>query len=257
MGVVDGKVALITGGAKGLGGASARLLAKEGAKLVITDIDEAEAEKNVAAIEKEGGEAVFFKHDVTDEEGWGEVMAKSLERFGKLDVLVNNAGVGLIRSVEDTTLDQWRWVMKINLEAVFIGTKLAILAMKETGGGSIINISSIEGIIGDESAAAYNASKGGVRIFTKSAALHCGRQGYGIRVNSIHPGYIRTPLMEKGIKKMGDRADAWLERVTALHPIGHLGEPNDIANGVLYLASDGSKFVTGSELVIDGGYTAR
>ncbi|MBX9746152.1 MAG: SDR family oxidoreductase, partial [Hyphomonadaceae bacterium] len=176
-------------------------------------------------------------------------------RFGPLDVLVNNAGVALGASVEDTSIEQWHWLMGINLDGVFLGTRYAIAAMKSRG-GSIINLSSIEGLIGDPNLAAYNASKGGVRLLTKSAALHCAKAGYGIRVNSIHPGYIRTPMVEGYIAAQPDPSAA-KAAIAALHPLGHIGEPNDIAYGVLYLASDESKFVTGAELVIDGGYTAQ
>ncbi|MBB5223168.1 NAD(P)-dependent dehydrogenase (short-subunit alcohol dehydrogenase family) [Amaricoccus macauensis] len=161
----------------------------------------------------------------------------------------------LAASIEETTLEQWRWLMAVNLDAVFLGTKHGILAMKD-GKGSIINLSSIEGLIGDPNLAAYNASKGGVRIMTKSAALHCGAQGYDIRVNSVHPGYIWTPVVENFAESLGGK-QAVRAALDAKHPIGHVGEPSDIANGILFLASDESKFMTGSELVIDGGYTAQ
>jgi NAD(P)-dependent dehydrogenase (short-subunit alcohol dehydrogenase family) len=176
-------------------------------------------------------------------------------RFGRLDIAVNNAGVALAGDVEHASLEQWRWLMSINLDGVFLGAKHAIAAMKRTG-GSIINISSIEGIIGDANLAAYNASKGGVRIFTKSAALYCAKAGYKIRVNSIHPGYIWTPMVEQLLQTQPD-PEAAKAYIAGLHPAGRLGEPDDIAYGVLYLASDESKFVTGAELVIDGGYTAQ
>ena len=255
-GRVRGKVAIVTGAGLGLGRAAALLLAREGARVVVTDVKAAEGAAVAAEIEAAGGEALFLIQDVADEAGWEAVIAATLERFGRLDVLVNNAGVALGASVEDTTLEQWRWLMSINLDGVFLGAKHAIAAMKTTGGGSIINLSSIEGLIGDPNLAAYNASKGGVRIFTKSAALHCAKSGYRIRVNSIHPGYIHTPMVEGYVAAQAD-AKAAEAAIAALHPLGHLGEPDDIAAGVLYLASEESKFVTGSELVIDGGYTAQ
>jgi len=251
---VKGKVAIVTGGAGGLGKAHSLLLAKEGAKIVVTDMDEAQAERVADEINKQGGEAIFIKHDVSKEVEWSRVIRETLERFGKLDILVNNAGVNVWKKIEDTSLDEWRWLMSINLDGVFLGTKYAIGAMKISGGGSIINISSVAGMIGTLDTSAYHASKGGVRIFTKAAALECSKAGYdyNIRVNSVHPGVIKTPMVE-GL--MNDEE----KRKTALswHPIGRFGEPEDIAYGVLYLASDESKFITGAELVIDGGWTAH
>ena len=255
MGRVEDKVALVTGGALGLGRAAAELLAREGAKVAVTDLKDAEGRAVVDKIGLAGGEAIYIHHDVAQEADWARAVAETLTRFGRLDVVVNNAGVALAGSVEDCTLEQWRWLMSINLDGVFLGTKHGVAAMKGHG-GSIINLSSIEGLIGDPNLAAYNASKGGVRIFTKSAALHCAKAGYKIRVNSIHPGYIWTPMVEGYIAGQADPDEAKLA-VAGLHPLGHLGEPDDIAFGVLYLASDESKFMTGSELVIDGGYTAQ
>jgi Dehydrogenases with different specificities (related to short-chain alcohol dehydrogenases) len=184
------------------------------------------------------------------------VIHETLARFRRLDVVVNNAGVALAKNVEYTTLQEWRWLLSINLDGVFLGTRFGIVAMREARSGSIINLSSIEGLVGDANLAAYNASKGGVRLFTKSAALHCARSGYNIRVNSVHPGYVLTPMVEGYAESSGD-AEAARKALVALHPLGRLGEPDEIAYGVLYLASDESKFVTGSELVIDGGYTAQ
>ena len=251
---VKGKVAIVTGGAGGLGKAHASLLAKEGAKVIVTDMEEAQGKRVADEINKQGGEAIFIKHDVSSEADWARVIHETLERFGKLDILVNNAGVNVWKKIEDTSLDEWRWLMSINLDGVFLGTKYAMGAMKKSGGGSIINISSAAGIIGTLDTSAYHASKGGVRIFTKAAALECSKAGYdyNIRVNSVHPGVIKTPMVE-GL--MNDEE----KRKTALswHPIGRFGEPEDIAYGVLYLASDESKFVTGAELVIDGGWTAH
>jgi 3(or 17)beta-hydroxysteroid dehydrogenase len=255
MGRVAGKVCMVTGASLGLGQASARMLAREGAKVVLTDLREAEGHALSDEINNSGGEAVFIRHDVAQDGDWSGVMATTLQRFGRLDVLVNNAGVALAGGVEETTLERWRWLMSINLDGVFLGTRHAVAAMK-AGGGSIINLSSIEGLIGDPNLAAYNASKGGVRLFTKSVALDCARRGYRIRVNSIHPGYIVTPMVEGYLDAQAD-AGAARKAIAALHPLGHLGEPDDIAYGIVYLASDESKFMTGSELVIDGGYTAQ
>jgi len=252
---VEGKVALVTGASLGLGRAAAVMLAREGARVVLSDLKAEEGGQVAEEIVASGGEAMFLRQDVSNEEDWRRVMASVAFRFGPLDVLVNNAGVALSASIEDTSLEQWRWLMGINLDGVFLGTRYAIAAMKDRG-GSIINLSSIEGLIGDPNLAAYNASKGGVRLLTKSAALHCAKAGYKIRVNSIHPGYIRTPMVEGYVAAQAD-ANAAEAAIAALHPLGHLGEPNDIAYGVLYLASDESKFVTGAELVIDGGYTAQ
>jgi NAD(P)-dependent dehydrogenase (short-subunit alcohol dehydrogenase family) len=255
MGRVDGKIALVTGASVGIGRAAALMLAREGARLVLTDIKDREGGALAEKITDEGGEAIFLSHDVAREDHWSAVTTAAERRFGGLDILVNNAGVALAGTVENTTLDQWRWLMSINLDGVFLGVKYATALMKAKG-GSIINLSSIEGLIGDANLAAYNASKGGVRLLTKSAALACAKAGYKIRVNSIHPGYIQTPMVEGYIQGQSD-PDASRAALAALHPLGHLGEPDDIAYGVLYLASDESKFITGSELVIDGGYTAH
>ncbi len=249
------KVALVTGGSVGLGHAAALMLAREGARVIVTDIREKEGAASADAIVASGGEAMFLTQDVAKEEDWRRVMASTRSRFGALDILVNNAGVALAGSVEDTTLEQWRWLMSINLDGVFLGVKHGVAAMKEKG-GSIINLSSIEGLIGDPNLAAYDASKGGVRLLTKSAALHCARAGYKIRVNSVHPGYIWTPMVEGFLAAQTDPAKAKSD-IAALHPLGHIGEPDDIAYGIVYLASDELKFVTGAELVIDGGYTAQ
>ncbi len=251
-----GKSAIVTGGALGIGRACALKLAEEGAVVAVTDLDVKKGSSVVDEIRRSGGEAIFIEHDVADEAKWEHVMRIVIERYKKLDVLVNNAGVALAKDVEHTTLEEWRWLMSINLDGVFLGTKHAVQAMKANRGGSIVNLSSIEGLIGDPNLAAYNASKGGVRLLTKSAALYCAKTGYNIRVNSVHPGYIWTPMVENYLRSQGDVAQG-RKMLDSLHPIGHVGEPDDIAYGVLYLASDESKFVTGTELVIDGGYTAQ
>jgi 3(or 17)beta-hydroxysteroid dehydrogenase len=251
-----GKSAIVTGGAVGIGRACALKLAEEGAAVTVTDLDAGKGSLVVEEIRGHGGDAIFIQQDVADEARWEHVIKLVIERYKKLDVLVNNAGVALAKDVEHTTLAEWRWLMSINLDGVFLGTRHAIQAMKTNRGGSIVNMSSIEGLVGDSGLAAYNASKGGVRLLTKSAALYCAKAGYSIRVNSVHPGYIWTPMVENFLKSQGDVA-LGRKMLESLHPIGHVGEPDDIAYGVLYLASDESKFVTGTELVIDGGYTAQ
>ena len=255
MGRVAGKVALVTGAGLGLGRASSLLLASEGARLVVSDIDESLAGNTAAEIVEAGGEALALRHDVSKSDDWSAVMAVVGQRFGRLDVLVNNAGIAIARNIEDTSLEEWRRTMAVNLDGVFLGCQEGGKLMKRSGGGSIINLSSIDGIIGEADLAAYCASKGGVRTLTKAVAVHCAEQRYGIRCNSIHPGYIWTPQTENYLRDLGTLEQ---EKAKALsrHPIGFLGEPNDIAYMVLYLASDESKFVTGSEMVVDGGYLA-
>lgn len=253
---LKGKVAVVTGGALGIGEACCRLMAAEGARVVCTDIREKEGRIVVEGITREGGEAQFMLHDVSREEDWERVIADTAQAYGKLDVLVNNAGVGLAAPVDAETLEQWRRLMSVNLDGVFLGMKHAIPVMANGGGGSIINISSIEGLVGDPNLAAYNASKGGVRLLTKSAALRCARAGFNVRVNSVHPGYIWTPMVANYVNAAPDPAAA-RKTLESLHPVGHLGQPLDVAYGVVYLASEEAAFVTGSELVIDGGYTAQ
>lgn len=256
MGRVDRKVAIVTGAASGLGEAQAKTLAREGAGVVITDLNEKDGDRVVADIQDAGGKALFIFQDVTNPDGWTEVIKKTVAEFGSLHILVNNAGIAPIQDFETTTLEEWRKVTSVNLDGVFLGTQAAVNYMKDNGGGSIVNMSSVMGLVGNAgSSAAYCASKGGVRLYSKAAAVHCGRHGYQIRVNSVHPGYIMTPMVEKIVQ--GNNSQAFLEKVKMLHPIGRLGEPQEIANGVLFLASDEASFITGSELVIDGGYTAQ
>lgn len=256
---VENKTAIVTGGGSGLGAASSELLAKEGAKVVVTDINADAAERTVNVIQQRGGSAIALHQDVADQDRWQEVIDATVSEFGGLDVLVNNAGVvgAGAGPMEHTSFESWRQVMTINLDAVFLGCQAAIRAMKSSGGGSIINISSIMGIVGG-AGAAYNASKGGVRLLSKSVAVYCGNNAYNIRCNSIHPGYIWTPMV-RGIVEFVEEVEseeALKEMLVEKHPIGRLGEADDIAKGVLFLASDESSFMTGSELVIDGGYTA-
>lgn len=253
-GRVRGKVAIVTGAAMGIGKACAQLLAREGARVVLTDVDAAAGEKTAAAIRAEGGEAIFIEHDVSSESGWQAVIAQTLQAFGSVHVLVNNAGIGGTSSIENTTFEQWRKLMSINCDGVFLGTKYAFPEIKRSGGGSIVNMSSILGFTGNADAASYCASKGAIRLLAKAVALEGAK--FNVRVNSVHPGYIETPMVQRHIASMPDEQAA-RKAIADLHPMGHLGEPDDIAYGVLYLASDESKFVTGSELVIDGGYLAR
>lgn len=254
---LQNKVALVTGGAAGIGEATARRFAEEGAVVIITDINIQAAEAVAQQINAGGGKAQARLQDVTDEALWESVVQDIVSSHGSLDVLVNNAGIALIGSVEDGTLDDWRTTQAVNGESVFMGTRAAIAVMKERG-GSIINISSIEGMVGEAGVAAYNYSKGGVRIFTKSAALHCAKEGYPIRINSVHPGFILTAMMEEGIGSMPEEVQLEMsERLEREIPLRTMGEPLDIANGCLFLACEESKYMTGSELVIDGGYTCH
>jgi 3(or 17)beta-hydroxysteroid dehydrogenase len=253
---VAGKIAMITGGAMGIGRACAELLSAEGATVVITDRDLTEGQKVVDGLIALGRGALFIDHDVSREDRWRHAVDVCVSKYGRLDILVNNAGVGWFGDVEHTTLDDWHRLLSVNLDGVFLGIKHVIPAMRIGECGSIINISSIEGLIGDPALAAYNASKGAVRLLSKSAALYCAKDKTNIRVNSVHPGYIWTPMVRHSVESSG-HADEKRRTLEALHPVGHLGKPNDVAYGVLYLASDESAFVTGSELVIDGGYTAQ
>lgn len=251
------KVALVTGGGTGIGEATCKRFAEEGALVIVTDIDGDAAQRVADQIIASGGQAESQVQDVTDEAAWPTLVESIVATHGHLDVLVNNAGIAIPASVEDATLDDWRKTQAVNGESVFMGTRAAVAVMKESG-GSIINISSIEGMVGEPHTAAYNYSKGGVRIFTKSAALHCASEGYAIRVNSVHPGFILTAMVEDGIASLPpELAEEMHSRVLREIPLGAMGEPLDIANGCLFLASDESKYVTGSELVIDGGYTSH
>ena len=248
---LQGKIALISGGARGMGAVEARLFAKEGAKVTIGDVLEDEGRTLEAEIKATGGEALFVRLDVTREADWQKAVAATLQRFGKLNVLVNNAGISGRGRVEDTAVEEWDRVMDVNAKGVFLGTKVAIPAMRQGGGGSIINISSQLGLVGtDHSSPQYQASKGAVRLLTKATAIQYAKEG--IRANSVHPGPIVTPMTEAA-RADPERYRLMLSRV----PLGCYGQPEDVAFGVLYLASDEARWVTGSELVIDGGWTAQ
>jgi NAD(P)-dependent dehydrogenase (short-subunit alcohol dehydrogenase family) len=246
-----GKVVLISGGARGMGAAEARLFAQEGARVVVGDVLDAEGKAVEAEVRAKGGEAVFVRLDVTREAEWEQAVALAVSRFGKLNGLVNNAGIGGASRIEDTTAEAWDRVMDVNAKGVFLGTKAAIPAMRRASGGSIVNISSQLGLVGmDDSSPQYTASKGAVRLLTKTTALQYAREG--IRCNSVHPGPIVTPMTEQR------RAEpAVYQRMLSRIPLGRYGEPDEVAYAVLYLVSDESAFVTGSELVIDGGWTAQ
>ena len=253
MGRVEGKVALVTGGASGFGEATAKLFVEEGATVVLTDKNE----KDGASVAQNiGNRASFLPHDVTDPEAWKSVVDQTVEMHGRLDILMNNAGVygsGAAQDIENITMDEWRFVNDVNIDGVLLGCQAAVRAMAKTGGGSIVNISSIAGLRATPGIVAYGASKGAVRQLTKSVASYCGAKGYGIRCNSIHPGMVRTPLGNDVLRHYWEDPDAGAaERVKEV-PLGELGAVEDIAYAVLFLASDESKHITGAELVIDGG----
>lgn len=252
-GRVEGKVALVTGGGSGIGRASALTLAREGASVVVTDLKADTAEETAAMIRDAGDQARSMAQDTTDEAQWRAVMASIRDGEKRLDIVLNNAGVSNnSRLLKDTSLEHWRFVNAVNVEGVFLGTKYAIELMEEAGnGGSIVNISSFYGKLGAVGSVSYNASKGAVCVFSKGAALECGKAGNGVRVNTIHPGFIETGMTRERLSD--DATRQWSLNRT---PIGRFGQPQDIANGVLYLAGDESSFVTGAELIIDGGFTA-
>jgi NAD(P)-dependent dehydrogenase (short-subunit alcohol dehydrogenase family) len=260
MGRVQGKVALVTGGASGIGQGSALLLGKEGAIVVVTDIQDDAGKDTAAAIKRAGSDAIYLRHDVTSEDAWITVMGEIKQRFGRLDILVNNAGIAITGPIVDMTLENWRRQQAINLDGVFLGVKHAIPLMTASGGGSIVNISSVAGLKGSANLAGYCATKGGVRLFTKAAAMECANADNNIRVNSIHPGLIETPIWNSIITPGGPpgaNAPNLDEISKNAVPIKVKGVPHDIAEGVLFLASDASRYMTGAELVIDGGLMTK
>ncbi len=262
---LKGKVALITGGARGLGAEIAKTFARAGATIVITDLLDELANATAAEIQQAGGQATFLPHNVTIEADWERVIAKTVDQFGQLDILVNNAGIEVCALLENTSLDDFQRVMDVNATGTFLGLKHACKAMKPGGiagnGGSIVNISSVAGLRGYSGLSTYCGSKGAVKLLTKAAAVEFGSLKYGIRVNSIHPGLIPTTMgesvingfVEAGLGNSPERVQAAFERST---PLGMIGQPQDIANAALYLASDQSPWVTGAEIVVDGGATA-
>ncbi|WP_042346920.1 SDR family NAD(P)-dependent oxidoreductase [Bacillus massiliigorillae] len=250
MGRLDQKVAIITGAGGGQGKAEALLFAQEGAKVIVTDVQEVKVKEVVDEINANGGDAIGFFHDVSLEDNWIQVVKDGVEKYGKIDILVNNAGIATETKLIDSTIEEWNKVLAINLTGTFLGMKHVIPLMIENGGGSIINISSIAGLTGGSGASSYTASKGAVRLLTKATAIDYAKQN--IRVNSVHPGYIETPMTEEMFKD--EQMTSWFRANT---PLPRLGKPLDIAYGVLYLASDESNFVTGIELPIEGGYSAQ
>jgi NAD(P)-dependent dehydrogenase (short-subunit alcohol dehydrogenase family) len=258
MAQVSGKVAIVTGGASGIGEACAETLAREGASVLITDIDDTLGKGVVDRITKAGGKAHYLRHDVRDEAAWPGIVAEAEKRFGRLDIMVANAGIGIMSPIATMTLADWQRQQAINLDGVFLSIKHSIPAMKRAGGGSIVLMSSVAGLRGAPGLAAYSATKGGVRLLAKSVALE--HAADNIRCNSVHPGIIATPIWEKiPTGAEGNRRNAPIdprERAAATVPLPRVGEAQDIANGVLFLCTDAGNYITGQELVIDGGMTA-
>ena len=250
MGRLAGKSCLISGGAKGLGAAQARLFAREGGRVAVGDILESDGTRLVGELRTSGVDSLFVRLDVTSEADWESAVGAVMEGFGALDVLVNNAGIYNRALVEDTTLEEWERVMSVNSTGVFLGTKHAVPAMRRSGGGSIVNMSSVAGLVGSRTQTVYNASKGAVRLLTKSTAVQYAADG--IRANSVHPGVIETDMMKEVVRNEDERATRM-----SLTPIGRFGTAEDVAHGVLFLASDEASYVTGAELVIDGGLTVQ
>lgn len=247
---LDNRVAIVTGAARGIGAAICEALAGEGAAVVATDIRDAEGEALAGRLRASGAQAIYLRQDVTDEAEWDSVCDRARAEFGALHILVNNAGIVLTGTIAELSFADWRRTMAVNLDAVFLGTRAGVRHIADTG-GAIVNISSIEGIVGNEYVPAYNASKGGVRLLTKSAARYCASRGTGIRVNSVHPGYVGTALVEDALPDLpGDFAERTLARI----PMGRFGLTEEVARTVLFLASDDASYMSGAELVVDGGY---
>ncbi|MFF2888711.1 SDR family NAD(P)-dependent oxidoreductase [Paenibacillus sp. NPDC057967] len=247
---MNGKVAIVTGAGSGMGLEEARLLAQEGAKVVLTDINFDAVQAVAKGIQEDGGDAIAIKHDVASEDNWVEVVAEAVSKYGKIDVLVNNAGISMAVGLLDTSMDQWNRVMNINVTSVFLGMKHVIPHMISGGGGSIINISSIAGLTGSSGAGAYTASKGAVRMLSKAAAVDYGSQN--IRVNSVHPGFIATPMSNQFVED-----PQMLQFFLSQTALPRVGEASEVARAVLFLASDDASYVTGVELPVDGGVTAK
>jgi len=260
MGHVEGKIAIVTGGASGIGAACVETLAREGATVVISDIDKAQGNAVLSAMTAAGQSGIFLSHDVTEEAQWQRVVAEVERRYGRLDILVANAGIGIMTtSIVEMSLADWRRQTAVNLDGVFLSVKYCLPLMRKSGGGSIIMTSSIAGLRGSATLAGYCAKKGGVRLFAKAIAMECASRQDGVRVNSVHPGIIDTPIWGKlsaNAAARGRNAPIDIEEYGRRGaPLGRVGTPQDIANGVLFLASDASSYITGTELVIDGGIT--
>ncbi len=249
---LEGKVALVSGAARGMGAAEARLFAAHGARVVLGDIRKEPVQQLADELAAAGREAFAWQLDVRDERSWRAVVEAAEQRFGRLDVLVNNAGIADPAGIEDTSRERWDEIVAVNQTGTWLGMKSAVPAMRRAGAGSIVNVSSIYGIVGSSGSAAYHAAKGAVRVLTKQAAIEYAPAK--IRVNSIHPGFIDTPMLRAPFE---GRPDELAGAIAALTPLGRVGTPEEIANAALFLASDESSFVTGAELVVDGGYTAR
>ena len=257
MGRVAGKMAFITGGAQGLGACFGRMLAAEGAKVFLTDVNVADAEKTASEIDRAyPGAASFCHHDVTRKEDWENALAMAAEFMGGVSVLINNAGVGGWGNIETETPENWRRTLNIDVDSIYVGTQLAMPYLKESQPASIINISSVAGMIAHSEMLSYNTAKAAVWMMSKSIALHCARQGYDIRSNSVHPAFTRTPIIDPLVTMGGGGAEGET-KLTRQIPLQRLGEPEDVGYAVLYLASDESRFVTASEFKIDGGITAQ
>lgn len=264
---LDGKVALISGAARGIGGETAQLMAKAGAKVVVADVLDDRGRQTVSAINAAGGQAEYVHLDVTNEEQWTAAVNLATSKFGKLDILVNNAGVFIGKGIEEISLDEWNKLVAVNMTGVFLGTKLAAQALREAAkssehGSAIVNLASIAGIVGSQLDPLYSMTKGGVTLFTKSAALEFGRKGYRIRVNSIHPGVIQTDMGEQTFVARAQRTgsnDTTSARKVVLDsvPWGRMGVPTDIAKGIVFLASDDAGYMNGAGLIVDGGLTAQ
>jgi NAD(P)-dependent dehydrogenase (short-subunit alcohol dehydrogenase family) len=258
MGQVDGKIAIVTGGASGIGAACAETLAHEGAKIVLTDIDDARGQELATGIRSAGGEALYLSQDVTDEGRWREIVAEFEGLYGRLDILVANAGIAIrCTSIAEMSLADWRRQTAVNLDGVFLSVKHCLPLMRRSGGGSIVMTSSVAGLHGSATLAGYCATKGGVRLFAKAIAMECAARGDGIRVNSVHPGVIDTPIWSKMYGAMpGSNTPIDIEEIGRQQtPLGRVGKPQDVANGVLFLCSEAASYITGTELVIDGGIT--
>ena len=255
-GRVSGKVCVVTGGARGLGLATAERLLQEDGKVLVTDVDVQAGEAQCARLKAEGHAVAFQRHDVTDAAQWKAAFDHAVQLWGGIDVLVNNAGVAALLNIEAESFEGWRRTLSINLDAVFLGTQLAVPYLKGRK-SSIINIASIEGLVGEAALPAYNASKGGVRLLSKSTAIHFARCGYGIRVNSVCPGFAATEMVSGALAVLApDVAQSFATTTLARIPLGRFAEPVEIANAVLFLASDEASYITGSDLVVDGGLTA-
>jgi 3(or 17)beta-hydroxysteroid dehydrogenase len=263
MGRIEGRVCIVTGGASGIGEATAVLFAKEGCSVIIADIDNENGNRVCNSIAEQGGKSKFIRHDVVSEDSWKTLIAETIQVYSRLDILVNNAGIGFAKSIVDMSYAEWQNVMKINLDSVFLGLKYSLGAIRRGGrGGSIVNVSSASGIVASPGASAYCTSKAGIRLLTKSAALESAAAGDGIRINSVHPGAVDTPIWQRSnwwnefSKSHGGDENA-KEFMAKNVPLKRMAKAQEIAQGILYLASDDSQYVTGAELVIDGGFSIQ